>query len=56
MNISHMKMIKEFETVMCHGLSHIVSISNGHVILGGLTCLCVTKFDLIFKFYMILMS
>ncbi len=42
-----MKMIKELEMIMCHGLSHIVSISNGHVILGGLTCLCVTKFDLI---------
>ncbi len=42
-----MKMIKELEMIMCHGLSHIVSISNGHVILYELTCLCVTEFDLI---------
>ncbi len=50
MNISHMKMIKELETVMCHGLSHIVLILNGHVILGGPTCLCATEFDLISNF------
>jgi len=26
-----MKIIKELEMVMCHGLPHIVSLMNGHV-------------------------